>query len=165
MKWLIRVFPRRWRERYGEEVQALLEENPPSRADVLDVARGALDAHRRAGSIARFALPTALLLLVEVTIGWLNYHASDDVQPVAGALILGGFAYTLWRPRWAWAWVLLLWLAVPLSSLVAYAANHHPGLLKPAPLYETVVALIPVAFGAAVGGGLRALLSGGHPDS
>jgi hypothetical protein len=43
--WLVRLYPRDWRERYGEEFDALLEQCLHSPLDVLDVALGALDAH------------------------------------------------------------------------------------------------------------------------
>ena len=46
-KWLARLYPRAWRERYGEEFIALLEERGTSVIDALDVALGALDAHMR----------------------------------------------------------------------------------------------------------------------
>lgn len=42
--WLIRLYPRRWRERYGEEFAALLADRSGPRA-TWDIARGALDAH------------------------------------------------------------------------------------------------------------------------
>ena len=48
--WLVRRYPRWWRERYADEVLALLEDRPPSRRDRLDLARGAIDAHLRGGS-------------------------------------------------------------------------------------------------------------------
>lgn len=44
---LVRLYPRAWRERYGEEFAALLEESPPTLADAFDVLRGAFDAHVR----------------------------------------------------------------------------------------------------------------------
>lgn len=44
---LVRLYPQAWRERYGEEFLALLEERPASVKDLLDVARGALDAWLR----------------------------------------------------------------------------------------------------------------------
>lgn len=116
-----------------------------------------MDAHWRAGSIARVAIPTLLVLILDLAIGWLNFHATDDVQPVAAVLILGGFGFALWRPRRSWLGVLLLWLAVPLSSLLTDAYNYHPGVVKPAPLYETLVALIPTAIGAVPGAVLGAL--------
>jgi hypothetical protein len=42
---LVGLYPATWRARYGEEFLALLEERPPRRFDVIDVAWGALDAH------------------------------------------------------------------------------------------------------------------------
>jgi hypothetical protein len=41
---LLRLYPRAWRERYGDEVVALLEERPTTLLDELDLIRGALDA-------------------------------------------------------------------------------------------------------------------------
>jgi hypothetical protein len=46
-KGLVRLYPRAWRERYGEEFVALLEERPASFADAFDILRGAFDAHVR----------------------------------------------------------------------------------------------------------------------
>ncbi len=45
---LLRLYPRRWRERYGDEFLALLEQQPVTAAVTFDVALGALDAHLRA---------------------------------------------------------------------------------------------------------------------
>jgi DnaJ family protein C protein 28 len=45
--WLLALYPRRWRARYGEEFLALLEDMPLSPRTVLDCLRGALDAHAR----------------------------------------------------------------------------------------------------------------------
>jgi hypothetical protein len=41
----VRLYPRAWRQRYGPEFNALLEQQPLTLRSVLDVARGALDAH------------------------------------------------------------------------------------------------------------------------
>jgi hypothetical protein len=46
--WLVRLYPRAWRQRYGPEFTALLEQQPLTPRSVLDVVRGALDAHRMA---------------------------------------------------------------------------------------------------------------------
>jgi hypothetical protein len=43
--WLTRLYPRAWRERYGAEFDALLEQCLHSPLDVVDVFLGALDAH------------------------------------------------------------------------------------------------------------------------
>jgi hypothetical protein len=45
IKWLVRLYPRIWRERYEEEFVALLEQYPPTLMDILDIVLGALDAH------------------------------------------------------------------------------------------------------------------------
>lgn len=42
---LLRLYPRRWRARYEEEVLALLEVRPPGRRESIDLVRGAIDAH------------------------------------------------------------------------------------------------------------------------
>jgi hypothetical protein len=41
----VRLYPRAWRARYEDEFVALLEAAPTTRADGLDIVRGALDAH------------------------------------------------------------------------------------------------------------------------
>jgi hypothetical protein len=46
-KSLLSLYPQAWRERYGSEMSALLDETPPSIAATLDLARGALVAHLR----------------------------------------------------------------------------------------------------------------------
>lgn len=43
--WLLHFYPLWWRERYGDEFEALLEEGLRSPLDVLDILLGALDAH------------------------------------------------------------------------------------------------------------------------
>jgi hypothetical protein len=54
MSWPVRLYPRAWRERYGAELEALLEARPPTLGDRLDLIRGALDARAnpQVGSIA-----------------------------------------------------------------------------------------------------------------
>jgi hypothetical protein len=44
-KLLVRLYPRDWRARYGEEFQAIIETQRPTLIDILDVALNALDAH------------------------------------------------------------------------------------------------------------------------
>jgi hypothetical protein len=45
MSWLIWLYPRAWRQRYGAEFAALLERQRPTPRVVSDVLRGAWDAH------------------------------------------------------------------------------------------------------------------------
>ncbi len=44
MRWLLRLYPRAWRDRYEDEFAVLLEERPLSLPIVVDVLRGAVDA-------------------------------------------------------------------------------------------------------------------------
>jgi hypothetical protein len=44
MKWLLRLYPALWRNRYGEEFAAVLAEQPASVGLFLDVLGGAIDA-------------------------------------------------------------------------------------------------------------------------
>jgi hypothetical protein len=39
-RWILTRYPRAWRERYGDEVRALLDDGHVSRADVVDLLRG-----------------------------------------------------------------------------------------------------------------------------
>jgi hypothetical protein len=45
MSLLVRLYPVAWRERYGDELAAILEDRPPGPFDVLDLVLGAVDAH------------------------------------------------------------------------------------------------------------------------
>jgi hypothetical protein len=46
---VLALYPLAWRERYGEELAALLEDDPPGARALVDLARGALLAHLRRG--------------------------------------------------------------------------------------------------------------------
>jgi hypothetical protein len=47
MRWLVRLYPPGWRERYEKEFVAMLEEGPITPAIAFDVCRGAADAWLR----------------------------------------------------------------------------------------------------------------------
>jgi hypothetical protein len=55
MNRLLGLYPRAWRERYGDELVALLEEHPATLVDLIDLIRGALDArlHPQVGGSTR----------------------------------------------------------------------------------------------------------------
>jgi hypothetical protein len=46
-RFLLRLYPKSFRERYGDELLALLEELPATPQVVLDLLAGAVDAHVR----------------------------------------------------------------------------------------------------------------------
>lgn len=112
----------------------------------------------------RRTVPWVVLAACAAVVGWMNFHAGDDVQLVAAALLVAGFAFGAYRPRRAWVYVLLLFAAVPLSGAYADAVNYHPGQVKPAPLYESIIALVFPVVGAAFGVGLR-LLAGHRTEA
>lgn len=45
MRWLVRLYPKGWRERYGPEIEALTEHRPVTVRSILDLLRGVIDAH------------------------------------------------------------------------------------------------------------------------
>ena len=61
---LLRLYPRWWRDRYGDEMTALLEARRLRRRDRVDLVRGAFDAHLRGaepGTTPGFAIVAALV--------------------------------------------------------------------------------------------------------
>jgi len=73
---LLRLYPRAWRERYGEELSAHLEAERPLRVGVVaDLVRGALDAHlhplRRVDSTMRSSSVSDLrTIAARATVVW-----------------------------------------------------------------------------------------------
>jgi len=45
MSRLVRLYPGAWRNRYEDEFLSLLDERPPTARDIVDIVRGAIDAH------------------------------------------------------------------------------------------------------------------------
>src|SRR5919107_1999671 len=76
---LLRLYPRRWRARYGEEFAALLEERPLGPFDVADVLLGALDAQLHLRGVGA---------------------ASEHAKGFAMSLRIGGFAALLGGLLW-----------------------------------------------------------------
>jgi hypothetical protein len=60
LKLLARLYPSAWRNRYGAEYDALLEQNKPHPRDAFDVIRGATTMHLNSRSFVRIILPCAL---------------------------------------------------------------------------------------------------------
>ena len=83
---LLRLYPARWRTRYGDEFAALLAERPLGPFDVADVLLGALDAHlhlRGLGSWSehRRGFPMSLRI-------------GGFAAAIGGALILTGWVWS-----------------------------------------------------------------------
>ena len=145
---LIRCYPARWRDRYGDEFEAVLAERPLGPFDVADILLGALDArHRlrgrrsdiqqgkgfsmslRIGGFAAILGGAVFALSIVVGLGLVG-----DVEPViAGILLVTGS----------------LALLVALVGLSAFQARVHP-VLSWAAVAITAGGTI-VAYGGIVG--------------
>ena len=69
LDWVIRLYPRAWRERYGDEFAATLEELPGHGRDwgtLLDVSKGAIamQAQRNVVSVLKLATAASVAGLV-----------------------------------------------------------------------------------------------------
>ncbi len=60
---LLALYPEPWRQRYGEEMRALLEDDPPGPRGLASLLRGAATAHLRPGDSWRSADPATTLRL------------------------------------------------------------------------------------------------------
>lgn len=98
--WLIRLYPRPWRERYGEEFDMLLEECLHSPLDVVDIVLGAIDAHLEFPFELNWRLMNMVnklrtMLLIVFTgyigfiIGGLAFYGLVDDSPMADLMKTG----------------------------------------------------------------------------
>jgi hypothetical protein len=123
---LIRFYPARWRARYGDEFEAILEERPLGPFDVADILIGALDAQLRrrgrgAGILQERGISMSLRIggiaailgstLLAVA-GFLAYGLVDIDDTVPAVLLFTGLGVLL----------------VALAGLSAFQARTHPVL-------------------------------------
>lgn len=150
---LLRTYPARWRARYGDEFETLLDERPLGPFDVADVLLGALDAHLRLRGLGA-ALEHRQGFPMTLRIG--GYAA------VLGSLLwvsgLAGIALDLSDSPWPWLGGLVLAgtavLLVAMIGLSAFQARRFPRLTWAAlvvPALGAVVSVVGLA-GMAVGG-------------
>src|SRR5579859_7427710 len=89
--WLLRLYPQRWRRRYGEEFLALLDEVPLTPSALLDILRAAIDAQVRTfrATIKEFRMQniyrsTAIAVFctyIGFVLAGLGFHATLDDSP------------------------------------------------------------------------------------
>ena len=121
---LLRLYPSRWRDRYGDEFETLLGERVLGPFDVLDVALGALDAHlhlRGLGAASEHRRGFTMSLRIggyAAIIGTLlfftgfvanAFDGTDDAWPTSGIILAGVLA-----------------LLVGIAGLSAFAARRDP---------------------------------------
>jgi hypothetical protein len=123
---LLRLYPARWRARYGDEFATLLEERPLGPFDVADILLGALDAHlhlRGLGAASEHAKGFAMSLRIG------GYAAI-----VGGVLWFLGLALLSANPGTGVIFALAfgagtLALLVALVGLSAFQARRYPRLV------------------------------------
>jgi hypothetical protein len=88
-------------------------------------------------------------LAAVLLIGYVNLN-NNEVQ--APAFLIVGFGAVLGfaHPRRAWAWALMLGLAIPVSYILGFMVNY-PIVDRPHDLYPTLIALVPAFIGAYAG--------------
>jgi hypothetical protein len=131
--WLVRLYPLHWRQRYGEEFEALLEQCLNGPMDVLDIILGALDAHLWSSAAGTWRLMnmnnklrTAILLVFAAYIAFI----------VAGMGVYGFADDSPFIPMMKTNLALYVaWTTIQLGSVVALAAVVVGG----APLAWTIV--------------------------
>jgi hypothetical protein len=141
---LVGLYPAAWRSRYQDEFLALLEERPPTRAQVLDIAWGAIDAHlfpqapegrfrmftRIAGAAA---VAAGILLAIGSAVG-VPPDINQYTVPAIYVLIVIGIVgvhlrQVTVRPGLAWfgfAAMIVPWLVGILAMLLSWAGVLPP---------------------------------------
>jgi hypothetical protein len=155
---LLRLYPARWRARYGDEFELILGDRPLGPFDVADVLLGALDAHlhlRGLGAASEHrkgfamslkiggyaAIAGGVLWLLALAGNAIN-DGGESFSPWLGYAIVGATVMTL----------------VALIGLSAFQARSHPAL--------TWAAFAIPAIGAVVGlFGFAAIVATGDSDA
>lgn len=121
MSRLVELYPASWRARYGEEMELLLAERPPTARDVVDLARGAVDARldpQLLGDPARPATPwTHRLPGLLAIAGGVLWIAGFSIFATGGASDAQG-----------WAAILLMVMSLPGGYLGAYGRQIGRGV-------------------------------------
>ena len=136
---LLRLYPARWRARYGDELGVVLADRPLGPFDVADLLLGALDAHlhlRALGTVSehRRGIPMTL------RIG--GYAAI-----VGGVLWFGGLAWSQLDPQGQGPLLVMLGtlsLLVGLTGLSAFQARRYPRLIWAAFVIPAIGAVVSV---------------------
>jgi len=133
-RWLLALYPARWRARYGEEFQALLDEEALTPSLVLDVIRGALDARSVSPSPGGLVMRTRTsvlgsilaVVLVLPAVTFLTAAMVRSLQPTAyqparaAQAVFDAFAALPVSAVW-----LLLGLAPLVALTIAVAVAWH----------------------------------------
>jgi hypothetical protein len=141
---LLRCYPARWRERYGDEFAALLDERPLGPFDVADVLLGALDAQlhlRGVGAASEHGRGFAMSLRIggaAAIVGGLFWAIAFAGSGLAGDDTLS--------PVWTASFLVgTAGLLIALVGLSAFQARAHPLLIWSAFVVPAIGAAISLA--------------------
>jgi hypothetical protein len=124
---LIRCYPARWRERYGDEFLAILEERPLGPFDVTDVLLGALDARLRSRR-GRAASRSERRFSMSLRIGGYAAVVGASLTGIV-FVVTGGLANESGQAASIALLVALVALLVAVTGLSAFQARSDPGLV------------------------------------
>lgn len=136
MSWLLRLYPRAWRERYGEEVEDLVRSQPRSFRLFVDLVAGAVDARMNTHLLSAATAPggnpdmSTILRLCSsprFTSEEMRASAAWMIGGSLGIAALGVIVQLVWRQN-----VLsqtLIYASYPLALVLA----GQPTYLKPYP--------------------------------
>jgi len=163
MRWLLALFPRRMRERFGADILASQRELVRAAAArgrlaalrcrihcALDIVVAALGERRFEMKVVRYGLA----ICIGLAIGWIDLH-SRAVQGPALAVLLGAGLFAAVDPGAAWRWALAVGLGIPAAHLVWRGLGQPPPYPVEPGLAATLLALVPAAIGAYGGAFLR----------
>lgn len=138
---LLSLYPRAWRARYEAEFRAMLDDHPPSAMQALDIALGALDAHRRAKPVPAGETPPTSTdprrrqtLRAAVFAHLALFVAVISILALVNVAFTPGHWWVLY-PLWAWGTVLATHAAATyqwkglLGAHVALYAGLNAGLV------------------------------------
>jgi hypothetical protein len=129
-RWLVALYPARWRARYGDEFLALLDEQPVTPTLVLDVIRGAIDAHAAPPTAGAIAMRTRTPALVSILAVLLVLPATTFLA----AALVRGLQPTEYQPAHAAQVIFDAFAALPVAAIWL--------LLGLAPLLALVLAVL-----------------------
>ena len=126
---LVRCYPARWRVRYGDEFEAILEERPLGPFDAADILLGAFDAQLRLRNVGA-AITTGRGFSMSLRIGGFAAIIGGALWPLGFYVFADPAGAGLSADRAVAALVLIIGsvaLVVALAGLSAFQARAHPG--------------------------------------
>ena len=164
-RFVLALYPLAWRERYGEELSALLEDEPPRAPALLDLARGALMAHLRrhpAPAPRQQMLGSVSAILASfIAFCFVGGFYAKSTENVRTTGLLGGAHLAIMLGAWVALGALVV-AAAPLALRALEQAYRERNL-------RALVAAPPLAIGVSAATlGLLALARSGrvhHPDT